>query len=74
MEIEDKEEFKKALNRGDALVAETLCMNFLLLYGCKPSLGVKANTEMVKDILKAFTNNADRENAMVLLPQALDSL
>ena len=29
-------------------------MNFLFVYGCRPSAGVKANTTMVKDILKAF--------------------
>ena len=45
-------------------------MNFLFVYGCRPSTGVKANTTMIKDIFEAFIENADRINFMVLLPQA----
>ena len=43
-------------------------MNFLFVYGCRPSTGVKANTTMVKDIFDSFIENADRINFMVLLP------
>ena len=49
-------------------------MNFLFLYGCRPSAGVKANTTMVKDMLNAFMLSADKINFTVLLPQALDQL
>ena len=62
------------MSRGNTLLAEAIRMNFLFLYGCRPSAGVKANTTMVKDILKALMQSADRINYMVLLPQALDQL
>ena len=47
-------------------------MNFLFLYGCKPSAGVKANTTMIQDIFEVFMGSADRVNYMVLLPDALN--
>ena len=59
-------------NRGNTLLTEAIRSNFMFLYGCKPSSGVKANTTMVKDILKALMKSADRINYMVLLPQAFD--
>ena len=51
LEIEVEQEIKEAMSRGNTLVAEAIRMNFLFLYGCKPSAGVKANTTMVKDLL-----------------------
>ena len=68
MELELEEDIKAELARGDAILAEAIRQNFLFLYGCKPSAGVKANTTMVKDILKALMQSADRFNFMVLLP------
>ena len=47
-------------------------MNFLFVYGCRPSTGVKANTTMVKDIFDSFIENADRINFMVLLPDVFN--
>ena len=49
-------------------------MNFWFVYGSRPSVGVKANTDMVKSILSAFMENADRINCMVLIPQTLEFL
>ena len=49
-------------------------MNFWFVYGSRPSVGVKANTDMVKSILFAFMENADRLNCMVLIPEALEFL
>ena len=72
MELELQEEIKVELARGSAILAEADEMNFLFLYGCRPSAGVKANTTMVKDILNAMMKSADRINFTVLLPQALD--
>ena len=74
MDLELKEEIKSELARGNAIIAEAEEMNFLFLYGCRPSAGVKANTTMVKDILKALMLSADRVNFMVQLPQAMDLL
>ena len=45
-------------------------MNFVFVYGCRPSTGVKANTTMVKDIYYAFIENGDKINFRVLLPNA----
>ena len=74
MELEFEEEIKAELARGSAILAEEDEQNFIFLYGCRPSAGVKANTTMVKDILNALINSADRINFTVLLPQALDQL
>ena len=49
-------------------------MNLCFIYGCRPSAGVKANTDMVQNILLALTQNADRVNAKVLIPQAFEYL
>jgi hypothetical protein len=51
LEIEVEQEIKEAMSRGNTLVVEAIRMNFIFLYGCKPSAGVKANTTMVKDLL-----------------------
>ena len=68
MEHELQEEIIAEMTRGSAILAEADEMNFLFLYGCRPSAGVKANTTMVKDILKALMKSADRINFTVLLP------
>ena len=47
-------------------------MNLFLVFGCRPSAGVKANTDMIKNILLAFIGSADRINCMTLIPWSLD--
>jgi hypothetical protein len=47
-------------------------VNLLILFGCRPSAGVKANTDMVKNMFLALIENADRINYMTLIPWALD--
>ena len=49
-------------------------MNFNFIYGCRPSAGVKGNTDMVQNILLALIQNVDRVNAKVLIPQSLEYL
>ena len=68
MELELEEDIKAAVTRGNALIVEAIRQNFLFIYGCKPSAGVKANTTMIKDILRALIESADKINFMVLLP------
>jgi hypothetical protein len=58
-------ELKKAANRGNTILDEVKRMNFLFIYGCRPSTGVKANTTMIKDIYGAFISNADIFNFTV---------
>ena len=48
--------------------------SFCFIYGCRPSAGVKGNTDMVKNILFALIQNADRINALVLIPKSLEYL
>ena len=72
LEVEVEKEIKEAMSRGNTLLVDAKRMNFVFLYGCRPSAGVKANTTMVKDILNALMLSADRINFMVLLPQALE--
>ena len=49
-------------------------MNFNFIFGCRPSAGVKGNTDMVQNILFALIQNADRANARALIPQSLEYL
>ena len=62
---EESSELKKAGNRGNTILDEVKRMNFMFIYGCRPSTGVKANTTMVNDIYGAFIENADSLNFMV---------
>ena len=59
-------------NRGNAILDDQKRVNLLLVFGCRPSAGVKANTDMVKNILFALIENADRINCMTQIPWALD--
>ena len=59
-------------NRGNAILDDQKRVNLLLVFGCRPSAGVKANTDMVKNILFAFIESADRINCMTLIPWSLD--
>ena len=68
LENEVLNEIKEASSRGNTLVLDKKRMNFLFLYGCRPSAGVKANTTLVKDILNALMLSADRLNFMVQIP------
>ena len=72
--LELKEELKREMNRGQTLLDKAKQLNFLFVYGCRPSTGVKANTTMVKDIFKAFIENADRINFTVFIPKSLNFL
>ena len=51
-----REEKKKKANktRGLTKADEMKQMNFFFIWGCRPSAGVGANTDMVKDIYEAF--------------------
>ena len=49
-------------------------MNFCFLYGCRPSAGVKANTDMVEDLLLALMLSSDRIDQKVVIPNAFEYL
>ena len=63
-----KEETKQETKRGNTILDEQRKMNFNFIFGCRPSAGVKGNTDMVQNILLALIQNADRVNAKVLIP------
>ena len=67
-------EIRNSLNRGNSLHDNAKKSNFMFIFGCRPSTGVKANTTMVEDIYNAFIENADRINFEVRLPRTLDYL
>ena len=69
-----KEETKQETKRGNTILDEQRKMNFNFIFGCRPSAGVKGNTDMVQNILLALIQNADRVNAKVLIPQSLEYL
>ena len=74
LEKELKDETMGKKSRGNSMLDEKRKMNFWFVYGCRPSAGVKSNTDMVKSILLALILNSDRINSMVLIPQALEYL
>ena len=72
IEQEQKDEIIQLANRGSAILDNQKRLNLMLMFGCRPSAGVKANTDMVKNILIALIDNADRVNCRTLIPWALD--
>ena len=48
--------------------------NVLLLFGCRPSLGVDAETTMVKDLVKTLISRLDKETLSVTFPKVLDQM
>ena len=53
--------------RGNAQISDEQ-MNFLMLYGCSPATGVKADTTMVNDIGKIFLEKIDRVTLSLIIP------
>ena len=49
-------------------------VNFLLMWGCRPSLGVKIDTKMVKNVVDTLMNKFDRINLSVKLPEVFEQL
>ena len=76
--IEDEINFKlkkelEAEARGGALSSDE-DMNFLMLWGCSPATGVKADTTMVYDISKIFIEKINFSTLSLILPQALEEV
>ena len=53
--------------RGNAFISNEK-MNFVLLYGCPPATGVKADTTMVYDIGKIFMEKMELTTLSLILP------
>ena len=55
-------------------VCDMVHQNFAFLYGCKPSIGVNADTTMVTDVIKTLLNRFDRNELTVSIPDVFDSM
>ena len=60
--------------RGNTIAAKVVRENVLLLFGCRPSLGVDAETTMVKDLVKTLISRLDKETLSVTFPKVLDQM
>ena len=49
-------------------------VNFIFIWGCRPSTGVMANTQMVNDIFRAFIVQQDQSEASISIPTIFDQL
>ena len=47
--------------------------NYILLYGCQPSFGVKANSNFIKDLINLISSNFD-EIGSVVMPDVLSQV
>ena len=52
--LDEAKEKKANKTRGLTKADDIKQMNFFFIWGCRPSAGVGANTDMVKDIYGAF--------------------
>ena len=65
---------KQQNNRGQAKLDAIKNMNFFFIWGCRPSAGVGANTDMVQDIFDAFMIQQEPIDASIKLPTVFDYL
>lgn len=71
------EELKAAIEsakgvRGKTFAAIVKRENVFLLFGCRPSLGVLSETNMVKDVIECTVSRLDHQTLSVELPNVLD--
>ena len=65
----------EAQRRGDSeLLTRILSQNFACVFGCGPSIGVKADTKMVLDVTNAMLYNFNRDTLSCDFPGVLDDL
>ena len=60
--------------RGDTITTKVVRENVLLLFGCKPSLGVERDTYMVRELIQTLIRRLDVLSLSLDLPDALDQL
>ena len=60
--------------RGNTAASDVSRENLMLLFGCRPSLGVLSETTMVRDLIKTMTARVDRTNLSLSIPAALDQM
>ena len=60
--------------KGQLQAAYKERQNFLFMWGCRPSDGVAAKTEMVGDLINILVNNYDKSNLTFVMPQGFEHL
>ena len=60
--------------RGNTIAAKVVRENVLLLFGCRPSLGVDAETTMIADLIRTLLSRLDRQTLAVTFPKVLDQM
>ena len=53
---------------------EASLQNFMLIMGCRPGLGVKADTKMVPEIVKRMLERYCRATFQLIIPRAYEDL
>ena len=75
MEVAIKGTIEPAIGlRGKTVAASVKRENVMLLFGCRPSLGVLSETTMIKDLIQCIYNRLDRQTLSVEFPSVLDQL
>ena len=72
--LRDTKQKKEQKNRGLTKTDDLKQMNFFFIWGCRPSAGVGANTDMIKDIYRAFMEQQEPIDASVSIPSIFDYL
>ena len=60
--------------RGNTIAAQVVRENVLCLFGCRPSLGVDAETTMIDDLVTVLLQRLDRTTLTVTFPKVLDQI
>ena len=47
-------------------------MNLILIWGCRPSRGVKVDTKMCKDLKELFDERYDKETCILEIPKVFN--
>ena len=80
-DIDDRSEKKGIKTRGGNTNDESFekeevnfkePVNLILIWGCKPTKGVKANTKMCEDLSKLFNERYDRLDLKLEIPKVFD--
>ena len=73
-EIEGSKLETKGVRGENVIASKVRRENTLLLFGCKPSLGVARDTFMIRDLLKTLIERLDHSSLSIEFPDVLDSM
>ena len=70
----DGNEEEKNEARGDTAIADVKSENLILVFGCPPSVGVKANTKMCYDLANALDAGYEKARFTLQIPEVFELL